>query len=134
MPYVLYHYGVKGMKWGIRRTKEELAKARKARETNHSISKTTISGHKPTPKQSTPNSVTDHISHDGSVDVRTFYDETGAKSKDIHTTDHGNPKHHVFGKHGEHVVMYEWNEDGTNKSKIKRDLTPEERKENKDIL
>lgn len=131
----LCHYGVKGMKWGVRRTPEELARAREARASEESAAtKTVISGHAPTPRRSTANSVMDHVSHTGKVDVRTFYDESGAKVKDIHTGNHGNPKHHNYGTHGEHVVLYEWNEDGSLKNKTRRDLTDQERKENKDIV
>lgn len=120
----LYHYGVKGMKWGVRRTAEELRIARR----------TIISGHSPTPKESSPNSVMDHIGRDGKIDTRTFYGKTGLKEKDIHTTNHGHPKQHNYGKHGEHVVLYEWNTDGSLKTKIKQELSEKERKENGDIL
>lgn len=88
----------------------------------------TISGHASTPKKSTPNSIVDHKSVTGETDVRTFYNENGAKSKDIHTTDHGNPKRHDYGKNGEHVHEYEWYDDESLKSNIRRDLTPDERK------
>lgn len=124
----LYHYGVKGMKWGVRRTREQLKQARTVAQ------KSVVQGHKPTPKTSSPNSVMDHVSRTGEVDVRTFYDELGLKAKDIHTTDHGNPKQHGYGQCGEHVVEYEWNSDGSIKTKTRRELTESERKENSDIL
>ena len=116
------------MKCGVRRTPEELARARKVYSTK------VVSGHAPTPRKSEPNSVIDHQSNDGTIDVRTFYDGSGKKQKDIHTTNHGNPKQHAFGEHGEHVVEYEWNEDMSIKNKSRRNLTDKERKENSDIL
>lgn len=93
-----------------------------------------ISGHSNTPKTAEANSVIDHINDDGVVDARGFYGADGYKQKDIHTTDHGNPKHHNYGEHGEHGHDYEWNEDGSLKNKTTRDLRDEERKENDDIL
>lgn len=93
-----------------------------------------ISGHSGTPKKAEPNSVIDHKNENGIVDARGFYGADGMKKKDIHTTDHGNPKRHNFGKHGEHVDEYTWNEDGSLKNKVKRELNDTERKENSDII
>ena len=130
----LRHYGVKGMKWGVRRTKEELAKARaKSAEKTLSVNKT-ISGHSPSPKKSDPNDIIDHVDEDGTIDSRSFYDENGWKIRDIHTKSHGNPKQHPYGQKGEHVDEYEWDEDGRLKNRTRRDLTDDERKENADIL
>lgn len=36
---VLSHYGVKGMRWGVRRTERQLARARKSRKTGGETSK-----------------------------------------------------------------------------------------------
>lgn len=128
----LYHYGVKGMRWGVRRTREEIDRANNTMA-NYSV-RQTVSGHAATPKNAEPNAVYDHISYDGTIDVRTFYDNNGFKHRDIHTTSHGNPKQHTFGLHGEHVVEYEWNDDGSIKNKSRRELTETERKENSDII
>ena len=128
----LYHYGVKGMKWGIRRTKQELASARAMRIRAEFT--TNISGYGRSPKENDPNSIIDHYSVHGKVDIRTYYDENGLKSKDICATNHGNPKTHNFGEHGEHVDEYEWNEDGSLKEKRHRELTASEREENGDML
>jgi hypothetical protein len=76
----------------------------------------------------------DHVNHEGKIDVRTFYNSSGKKYKDIHTTDHGHRKQHNYGVNGEHVVMYRWNEDGSLRYKLRRDLSDKERKENGDIL
>ena len=94
----------------------------------------TISGHSSTPKEAEPNDIIDHMREDGTVDARGFYGDDGMKKKDIHTTDHGNPKHHTYGEHGEHGHDYEWNEDGSLKEKTTRELREDERKENGDIL
>ena len=93
-----------------------------------------ILGHAATPKKYKSNAVIDHIDYNGKVNVRSFYTDNSMKSKDIHTTNHGNPKNHNYGEHGEHVHEYEWNENGTLKNKTTRELTTEERKENGDIL
>ena len=93
-----------------------------------------VTGHEGTPKAYEPNSVVDHIGKDGKVDKRSFYDESCLKSKDIHTTDHNNPKKHPYGNHGEHAHDYEWDKDERLKNKTTRELTDRERKENDDIL
>ena len=93
-----------------------------------------ISGHSSTPKQSEANSIIDHVDKDGTVDARGFYGNNGMKQKDIHTNNHGNPKWHDYGEHGEHSHDYEWDKDGGLKNKTTRELTEDERKENEDIL
>lgn len=92
-----------------------------------------VTGHNGTPKTSAPNAVVDHRS-DNKTDVRSFYNGDGLKFKDINTTSHGNPKHHPFGKNGEHAHDYEWDKNGHLKNRTTRELTEKERKENKDIL
>lgn len=57
----LLHYGIKGMKWGVRRSREELGYLRK------STSKTTVRGHDATPKKSTPNTTIDHMRDDAKI-------------------------------------------------------------------
>lgn len=93
-----------------------------------------VSGHSPTPKTDEPGAVIDHQDSTGAVDCRSFYGESGFKEKDLHTDDHGNPKWHSLGQHGEHAHDYEWNDDGTLKNKTTREITDEERKRNGDIL
>lgn len=93
-----------------------------------------ISGHSSTPKKAKANSIIDHVKDDGTVDARGFYGNDGMKQKDIHTTNHGNPKQHDYGKHGEHGHDYEWDENGSLKNKTTRELSEHERKENGDIL
>lgn len=131
----LAHYGVKGMKWGVRRTPEQLGHKPTVAKTDKSgIIKTTITGHKPAPMTGTPNSVVDHVARDGGVDSRSYYDKDGYKIRDVHTTSHKNPKQHAYGANGEHAHDYYWDEKGILKGRSVRELTSEERKENKDIL
>ena len=94
----------------------------------------TVTGHTGTPKNDEPNAVIDHIGKKGSMDVRSFYNANGMKSMDIHTTDHGYPKQHPYGQHGEHAHDYEWDTNGRLKNKTTRELTDDERERNGDIL
>ena len=93
-----------------------------------------VRGHGTIPKIAKKGMVIDHIGKNEDVDVRTFYGALGFKEKDIHTTNHGNPKKHPYGKHGEHVHEYTWDNDGKLKEKTIRELTNKERKDNGDIL
>lgn len=130
------HYGVKGMKWGVRRTPEQLGHVKISvdKSKGSSIIKYTISGHESTLKKSIPNSITDHIGKDGKIDVRTYYGKNGMKELDIHTTNHSNSKTHIFGENGEHAHEYEWDNSGRLRKKTSRELLFRERKENEDIL
>ncbi len=132
----LAHHGVEGQKWGVRNGPpypldksggKEVAKFDEGDKI-----KTTISGHKDPGKRGVPNSVVEHMREDGSVKTRAFYDVDGWKEREIHTSNHGKPKRHNFGIHGEHAHDYMWNDDGC--SRTTRELTSEERKENGDIL
>lgn len=93
-----------------------------------------MSGHESTPKKSAPNTVIDHVGKDGAVNMRSFYGNDGMKSMDINTDNHGNPKRHPYGKHGEHAHDYEWDENGVLKNKTTREISDEERERNGDIL
>ena len=53
--------------------------------------------------------------------------------KQIHPTDHGNPKQHPYGENGEHTHTYKW-KDGTLEERRIRNITDSERKVNGDIL
>lgn len=129
---VLAHHGVKGQKWGVRnRSPYPLDKTGKS----DTIVTKTIKGHTAPSKRDEPDSVVDHVTSDGSVKTRAFYDGDGWKVKEIHTTDHGNPKHHSYGRHGEHVHYYEWDhETGKQISNKQEEIPPDLRKENDDIL
>lgn len=96
--------------------------------------KKVLSGHEGTPKKAEPNTVIDHLGKSGAVNVRSFYDDNGFKVKDLHTDDHGYPKQHPFGKHGEHAHDYEWDENGRLKNKTTREINREEKERSSDIL
>ena len=81
----------------------------------------------------TPNSITQTELKKGGI-TRDYYDKNGRWSKQITNNDHGNPKEHPYGEHGEHVHDIVWDEDGKNFIRKTRDLTDTERKENADIL
>ena len=80
----------------------------------------------------TPDSVTQINGKNGSVS-RNYYGADGKQSKQISNNNHGNPKQHPYGVHGEHAHDYQYAEDGT-VSRPMRELTDQERKENEDIL
>ena len=127
----LMHHGIKGQKWGVRRTPEELGhRPKNAVEKTDSpgIIRTTVTGHATIPKRSTPNSIMDHLGSDGKVDSRSFYDSTGLKVKDIHMTDHGHPKYHLVVPHDDYI----WDEKNGKLDRTTRALTETERKENKE--
>lgn len=65
---------------------------------------------------------------------RNFYDEFGRLSKQIHSGDHGNPKAHPYGKHGEHRHEFIWIEGEKYPIRNTDELTDFDRKENSDIL
>lgn len=71
----------------------------------------------------------------GTVQVnRSIYDGAGMMKTQIHSGPHNRPKFHVYGAHGEHAHDYYWNEEGTRKNRVDRNLSEKERKEHKDIL
>ena len=93
-----------------------------------------LSGHESTPKTFEPDTVIDHLNDSGKVNVRSFYGNSGTKDMDIHTDDHGYPKQHNYGEHGEHAHDYEWDDGGRLKNKTTREISEEERERNGDIL
>ena len=80
-----------------------------------------------------PFAVVDTLSQRGTQRDRTFYDAEGRMTRQVSSGPHGNPKRHPFGQHGEHAHDILW-EDGKISGRPVRDLTDQERKENKDIL
>lgn len=80
-----------------------------------------------------PNTITQTQNKKGGID-RNYYGEDGHQTKQISNNDHGNPKNHPYGKHGEHAHDYVYDENGKLVSRYPRELTDEERKENDDIL
>ena len=98
-----------------------------------SISGVTV-GHTPPRKTGEPNSVVQHNATNGDVLGRTYYDDRGYKVKDIHFSNHKQPDKHPYGKKGEHVHDYVFDDDGKFVSRTTRELTNNEREENLDIL
>lgn len=80
-----------------------------------------------------PNSITQKEGKKGGID-RNYYDADGRQTKQISNNNHGNPKQHPYGEHGEHAHDYIYGEDGKLKERPMRELTAQERKENNDIL
>ncbi len=79
------------------------------------------------------NSITEVTNKRGGID-RNYYGADGKQRKQISNNDHGNPKMHPCGDHGEHAHDYEYDENGKLVGRPRRELTAQERKENKDIL
>lgn len=133
----LYHHGIKGQKWGVKngppyplKDKKEIVKSEK-----YGKMTTKVFGHSGPAKRATPNSIIDHVSNSGFVKSRAFYDDAGWKEKEIHTTNHGNPKHHPYGTHGEHIHYYTWDQESGQRIGSKTEEIPSKlRKENEDIL
>lgn len=86
----------------------------------------------PVPKTLRPYAVLDYEKKDGNIE-RTIYDKDGNMKKQIHPTNHGNPKQHPYGINGEHAHICKW-ENGMIIDRSPRDLTEKERKEHGDIL
>lgn len=80
-----------------------------------------------------PFAVVDTLSQRGTQRDRTFYDAEGRMTRQVSSGPHGNPKKHPYGQHGEHAHDILW-EDGKISGRPVRELTDQERKENKDIL
>jgi len=57
----------------------------------------------------------------------------GCMAVQIHSGNHGQPKHHRRGKHGEHAHDFLYDDSGKC-DRRERELTDRERKENSDIL
>lgn len=80
-----------------------------------------------------PNCITEVINKKGGID-RNYYGADGKQIKQISNNDHGKPKKHPFGEHGEHAHDYVYDENGKVIERTIRELNPQERKENEDIL
>ena len=80
-----------------------------------------------------PNSITQRQNAKGGID-RNYYDANGRQVKQISNNDHGNPKLHPFGKHGEHAHDYVLDKNGIPRHSKPRELSDDERKDNGDML
>ncbi len=92
-----------------------------------------VTGHVQIPIRSEPHSVVDYLGSDNKVNNRSFYDSNGRLIKQINPNDHGAPKKHPYGEHGEHVHEFVRKDDKLI-DRITRELTVEERERNRDIL
>ena len=92
-----------------------------------------VYGHASIPLVALPNQITDYIAENNKVDNRVFYDSDGKVQKQVNPTNHGNPKNHKYGRHGEHAHDFLWELSKVVK-RTTRELTDLERKENSDIL
>lgn len=63
---------------------------------------------------------------------RSYYDENAKLQKQIHSSGHGNPSVHQFGKNNEHAHDFIWK--NGQQQRTTRELTKEERKESGDII
>ncbi len=80
-----------------------------------------------------PNSITQRKNAKGGID-RNYYGSDGKQFKQISDNDHGHKEESMLGEHGEHAHDYHLDENGIPKHGKARELTPQERKENSDIL
>lgn len=80
-----------------------------------------------------PNSITQKQNAKGGID-RNFYDKDGKQIKQISNHNHGHPKQHPYGVHGEHAHEYIWDDSGNFIRKTTRELNDQERKDEGDLL
>ena len=85
-------------------------------------------------KRYLPNAVVDTVSRGGLQHDRTLYDADGVMKTQIHGGNHGNPKRHPYGKHGEHVHDYAWVPGNKKPDKSTRNPTDAEKAQHADIL
>lgn len=117
--------------FGRRQARETLKTARQKTLTNAAgqriikVKKSTTTGE--------PNAVTQRENAKGGID-RNYYGLDGKQIKQVTNNDHGKPKGHPYGTHGEHAHDYIWDADGKLIDRPMRELTEQERKENADIL
>lgn len=122
---VLAHHGIKGQKWGVRNGPPYPLKRNAAGKRITEVKHTTITAES--------NSITQITNAKGGID-RNYYDNSGKQVKQISNNNHGNPKNHDYGEHGEHAHDYIYDKNGQFVDKTTRELTDNERKENGDIL
>lgn len=129
---VVAHHGIKGQKWGVRNGPPYPLDYSKGNGLKNAAGKSIIevthillTGE--------PNSITQVTHKKGGIE-RNYYDDTGKQIKQIANYDHGLPKQHNYGEHGEHAHDYIYNDSGELIGRPIRELNDEERKENGDIL
>ncbi|WP_050698986.1 phage minor capsid protein [Anaeromassilibacillus senegalensis] len=90
--------------------------------------------HQSIPKTYRPNAVVDTVSRKGKQRDRVIYDADGKMVTQIHGGDHGTPKRHPYGNHGEHIHDYAWPDDNGKPTKTTRELTQAEKEAHKDLF
>lgn len=80
-----------------------------------------------------PNTITQRTGKNGGIE-RNYIGSDGKQYKQVANNDHGNPKQHPFGNHGEHAHDYIYDDKGNLIDRPVRELNDTERKENADIL
>lgn len=133
------HSGVKGMKWGVRngppypiKDSEKVKKTKNSNNLKNAIGKDIITVQH-VDLYGEPNSITQVVRKNGGID-RNYYGNDGRQTKQVSNHNHGQPEKHPYGKNGEHVHDYVYDDSGNLISREPRNLNDEERKENGDIL
>lgn len=80
-----------------------------------------------------PNGITQKTNAKGGID-RNYYGSDGRQIKQISNNGHGHKVEEALGQHGEHAHDYLYDAEGHFCGRPSRELTEEERKENRDIL
>ncbi len=126
------HHGIKGQKWGVRNGPPYPLDKSISAGLKNSIKQPIIKA-KHISIEGPANSIIEKTNKNGGID-RNYYNEDGKQSKQISNHNHGNPKNHDYGEHGEHAHDYIYDENGNLVDRTIRELSDEERKENSDIL
>lgn len=129
---VIAHHGVKGQKWGVRNGPPYPIDQSKSSELKNAVGQRIIKVEH-SDLTGKPNSITQVTNKKGGVD-RNYYGSDGKQTKQISNNDHGHPKAHDYGEHGEHAHDYIYDDSGELLDRPSRELNDEERKENGDIL
>lgn len=129
---VLAHHGIKGQKWGVRNGPPYPLDHSKDVELQNAVGKRIIKVNH-TELFGDPNSITQNTNKKGGID-RNYYGSDGKQTKQISNNDHGHPKAHDYGEHGEHAHDYIYGNSGELVERTIRELNDDERKENGDIL
>lgn len=128
----LAHHGVKGQKWGVKNgppypidRSKTVGLKNAAGQSIITVEHTSLTG--------PPSGITQVTRKKGGID-RNYYDDSGKQIKQISSDNHGHPKQHSYGTHGEHAHDYVYDESGKLIGRPIRELNDDERKENDDIL
>ncbi len=84
-------------------------------------------------KNGPPNGITQRTNKNGGID-RNYYDADGRQIKQISNNGHNHPDEEKLGKHGEHAHDYIWDNSGKMDRQDARELSPDEREENGDMI